>query len=49
MLAATLLTIHNEHYIVGLVAKIRQTILDGNYFDFKAEFLGKFQELNQTL
>jgi queuine tRNA-ribosyltransferase len=49
MLAATLLTIHNEHFIVGLVAKIRQTILDGNYFDFKAEFLGKFQELNQTL
>jgi queuine tRNA-ribosyltransferase len=49
MLAATLLTIHNEHYIVGLVAKIRQSILDGNYFDFKAEFLGKFQELNQTL
>jgi len=49
MLAATLLTIHNEHYIVGLVAKIRQTILDGDYFEFKKEFLGEFHKSNQAL
>lgn len=49
MVAATLLTIHNEHYIVGLVAKIRQTILDGDYFEFKKEFLGEFHKSNQAL
>ena len=48
MLAATLLTIHNEHYIVGLVAKIRKTILDGDYFEFKKEFLGEFHKLDQA-
>lgn len=48
MLAATLLTIHNEHYIVGLVAKIRQTILDGDYFEFKKDFLGEFHKQDQA-
>ncbi len=48
MLAATLLTIHNEHYIVGVVAKIRQSIIDGNYFDFKNEFLGEFHKFDEA-
>lgn len=43
MLSATLATIHNEHFIVGLVAQIRQAMLDGDYWDFKAEFLGRYQ------
>ena len=42
MLAATLLTIHNEYFIVNLVAKMRQSIIDGNFFEFKEEFLGRF-------
>lgn len=42
LLAATLLTIHNEHFIVGLVAKIRQSILDGNFYEFKEDFLGSY-------
>ena len=42
LLAATLLTIHNEHFIVGLVAKIRQSILDGNFYEFKEDFLGTY-------
>lgn len=42
MLAATLLTIHNEYFIVNLVAKIRQSILAGNFYEFKAEFLGQY-------
>jgi queuine tRNA-ribosyltransferase len=46
MLAATLLTIHNEHYIVGVVAKIRQSILEGNYYEFKKEFLGEFHKFD---
>ena len=42
MLSATLLTIHNEYFIVNLVAQMRQSIIDGNFFDFKEEFLGRF-------
>lgn len=42
MLSATLLTIHNEYFIVNLVAQMRQCIIDGNFFEFKEEFLGRF-------
>jgi len=42
MLASTLATIHNEFFIVSLVAKMRETILNGNFFDFKKEFLGNY-------
>jgi queuine tRNA-ribosyltransferase len=42
MLGSTLLTIHNEHFIVNLVAKMRQLILDGDYWAFKEEFLGRY-------
>ena len=43
MLSATLATIHNEHFIVGLVAKIRQSMLDGDYWEFKEQFLGRYR------
>ena len=42
MLSSTLATIHNEHFIVNLVARIRQSILDGTYWEFKADFLGRY-------
>ena len=42
MLGATLLTIHNEFFIVDLVAKMRQSIINGNFFGFKEEFLGRY-------
>lgn len=44
MLAATLLTIHNEHFIVKLVAQIRAAILTSaeEYCEYKAEVLGKY-------
>ena len=42
MLSSTLLTIHNEYFIVNLVAQMRQCIIDGNFFEFKEEFLGRF-------
>ena len=38
MLAATLATIHNLYFINDLVEKIRQSILDNNFFEFKEEF-----------
>ncbi len=39
MLAGTLASIHNVHFIVNLVKKIRQSILDENFAEFKEEFL----------
>ena len=42
MLASTLLTIHNEYFIVNLVAKMRQAIIEGNFLEYKQEFLGKY-------
>ena len=42
MLSATLATIHNEYFIVQLVAHIRQSILDGTYWSFKREFLSRY-------
>jgi queuine tRNA-ribosyltransferase len=42
MVASTLATIHNQHFIVGLVAKMRQTIIDSEFFEFKKEFMGRY-------
>lgn len=42
MIAATLATIHNERFIVRLVDTMRTTIHDGNYWEFKKDFLGRF-------
>ena len=39
MLAGTLASIHNLYFIVNLVKKIRQSILDDNFFEFKEEFM----------
>lgn len=42
MLAGTLASIHNLYFIVNLVKKIRQSILDDNFFEFKEEFLKNY-------
>ncbi len=42
MVAATLATIHNQHFIVGLVDKMRQTIISGDFFEFKKDFMGRY-------
>ncbi len=42
MLAATLGSIHNLYFIINLVKRIRQSILDNNFEDFKTSFLAKF-------
>ncbi len=39
MLGATLASIHNLYFIINLVKKIRQSILDETFFEFKKEFL----------
>ncbi len=43
MLAGTLASIHNLHFIVSLVSKIRQSMLDNTFFEFKEEFLKKYK------
>jgi queuine tRNA-ribosyltransferase len=44
MLAGTLATIHNLYFIVNLVKKIRQSILDDTFFEFKEEFLKSYTQ-----
>ncbi|PJJ55925.1 queuine tRNA-ribosyltransferase [Mumia flava] len=41
-LAATLVTIHNERFIVRLVDRIRDAVGDGSYDALKSEFLGRY-------
>ncbi|MFM6940706.1 MAG: tRNA guanosine(34) transglycosylase Tgt [Candidatus Planktophila sp.] len=43
MVAATLATIHNERFIVRLVDQMRQHLLDGTFYEFKADFLGRYK------
>ncbi len=42
MLGATLASIHNLYFIVSLVGRIRQSILDDNFNEYKTEFLGVY-------
>jgi queuine tRNA-ribosyltransferase len=42
MLAGTLASIHNLYFIINLVKKIRQSILDDSFFKFKEEFLRNY-------
>ena len=44
MLGATLASIHNLYFIVNLVKKIRQSILDDNFFEFKKSFLEQYKD-----
>jgi queuine tRNA-ribosyltransferase len=39
MLGGTLASIHNVHFIVNLVKKIRQSILEDKFEEFKKKFL----------
>lgn len=42
ILGPTLATIHNLHFIVDLVAKMRSSINKGEFKEFKADFLGRY-------
>jgi queuine tRNA-ribosyltransferase len=44
MFASTLASIHNLYFIVNLVKKIRQSILDGNFEDYKQGFLIRYHK-----
>jgi queuine tRNA-ribosyltransferase len=43
MVAATLATIHNERFVVRLVDRMRQAIIDGDFKEMKDEFLGRYK------
>ena len=42
MLAATLMSIHNEHFIIKLVDDIRKSIEDEEFDNFKTEWLNRY-------
>ena len=42
ILGAVLANIHNEHFVISTVDKIRQSIEDGNFFEYKKQFLTKY-------
>ncbi|MDN5667518.1 MAG: tRNA guanosine(34) transglycosylase Tgt [Renibacterium salmoninarum] len=42
MLSATLISIHNERFVVKLVDDARRSIDDGSFFEFKAETLANY-------
>ncbi len=46
MLAATLASVHNLYFLINLVKKMRATLLDGTFFEFKKSWLEKY--LNKT-
>ncbi|MBU3692830.1 MAG: tRNA guanosine(34) transglycosylase Tgt [Candidatus Nanopelagicaceae bacterium] len=43
ILGSTLATIHNLHFIVNLVDQMRLSINNGDFSEFKKEFLGRYQ------
>ena len=43
MLGSTLATIHNERYIVRLVDRIRASMIDKTFYEFRADVLGRIQ------
>lgn len=46
MVSATLISIHNERFVVRMVDQARAAISDGTFFDLKAEVLGKYYAKN---
>lgn len=44
MLAGTLASTHNLYFIVNLVKNIRQSIVDGSYFEYKKSFLEAYTQ-----
>jgi queuine tRNA-ribosyltransferase len=42
MLAATLASVHNLYFIIHMVDRMREGILDGTFFQYKEEFLKRY-------
>lgn len=46
MLAPMLASLHNVHFLVKLVADIRQSILDDSFLQFKEEFMRRYKKVD---
>lgn len=44
MLASTLVSIHNEHFIITLVSNMRQTILNDTFSSYRKDWLGRYYD-----
>ena len=44
ILASTLATVHNVHYVVKLVDRIRASIADDSFYDFRNDYLGRYYD-----
>lgn len=42
--AKVLASIHNEHFVVSVVDKIRSSLLDGSFEEYKKEFLSRYYQ-----
>ena len=40
--AKVLASIHNEHFIVQTVDRIRESLIDGTFADYKTKFLSRY-------
>ncbi|MFA5374592.1 MAG: tRNA guanosine(34) transglycosylase Tgt [Dehalococcoidia bacterium] len=49
LLAYSLSTIHNLHFILKLVADTRQSIIDGRFKEFKEAFLSTYEPTDETV
>lgn len=49
ILGLRLATIHNVHFELALMRRIRQSILDGTFREFKAEFLSSFRIIDDDI
>jgi queuine tRNA-ribosyltransferase len=47
-IASTLATIHNQHFIVTLVDRIRTSIETGDFEQLRGEFLGRYEKKDQA-
>ncbi len=45
MLAATIASAHNLHFLIKLVENIRQSILDDNFFNYKKDFCERYYKV----
>lgn len=45
MTAATLASIHNLHFVLRLVEKIRESLLNETFFDFKKDFINRYYKV----
>lgn len=48
ILASTLASIHNEYFVINTVDKIRQSLENGNFFEYKRDFLTKYYGAERT-